>query len=90
MTKNLENKQLQYAHCPVSQGNQTIKVGQLIKNNMRNIFLEKSYTKYGEETIPRPFSKTSTLSIFLNQLPEVLHSLLLFYANLRAIEIYRN
>ena len=54
MTKNLENKQLQYAHCPVSQGNQTIKVGQLIENNMRNIFLEKSYTKYGEETIPRP------------------------------------
>ena len=54
MTKKLENKQLQYAYCPVSQGNQTIKVGQLIENNMRNIFLEKSYTKYGEETIPRP------------------------------------
>ena len=25
--------------------------------NMRNIFPEKSYTKCGEETIPRPFSK---------------------------------
>ena len=30
--------------------------GQLIEYNMRNIFVEKSYTKYGEETIPRPFS----------------------------------
>ena len=26
---------------------------------MRNIFLEKSYTKYGEKTIRRPFSKKS-------------------------------
>ena len=38
-------------------GNQAMKFGQLIKNNMRNIFLEKSYTKYGRETIPRLFSK---------------------------------
>ena len=29
---------------------------------MRNIFFEKSYTKYGEETIPRSFSKQSKLS----------------------------
>ena len=42
-----------------SKGNHTIKFSQLIKYNMRNIFLEKSYTKYGEETIPRPFSKKS-------------------------------
>ena len=39
-----------------SKGNQTINFGQLIEYNMRNIFVEKSYTKYGEETIPRPFS----------------------------------
>ena len=32
---------------------------------MRNIFLEKSYTKCGEETIPRPFSKKSKLSVFI-------------------------
>ena len=30
-----------------SKGNQTMKFGQLIEYNMRNIFLEKSYTKYG-------------------------------------------
>ena len=38
-----------------TKGNQTIKFGQLIKYNIRNIFLEKSYTKCGGETIPRPF-----------------------------------
>ena len=32
-----------------SKGNQTMKFGQLIECNMRNIFLEKSYTKCGEE-----------------------------------------
>ena len=34
-----------------------MKFGQLIEYNMRNIFLEKPYTKCGRETIPRPFSK---------------------------------
>ena len=29
-----------------SKGNQTMKFGQLIEHKMRNIFLEKSYTKY--------------------------------------------
>ena len=50
-----------------SKGNQTMKFGQLIECNMRNIFLEKSYTKFGGETIPRPFSEKSKLSIFLDQ-----------------------
>ena len=50
-----------------SKGNQTIKFGQLIEYNMRNIFLEKSYTKCGGETIPRPFSKKSKLSLSLDQ-----------------------
>ena len=36
--------------------NQTIKFGQLIEYN-RNIILEKSCTKRGGETCPRPFSK---------------------------------
>ena len=31
--------------------------GQLIEFNMRNIFLEKSYTKWSGETIPRSFFK---------------------------------
>ena len=31
---------------------QAMKFGQLIEYNMRKIFLEKSYTKCGRETIP--------------------------------------
>ena len=37
--------------------NEAMEFDQLIEYNMRYIFLEKSYTKYGGETIPRPFSK---------------------------------
>ena len=40
-----------------SKGNLTIKFGQLIEYNMKNIFVEKSYTKYGGETVSRPFSE---------------------------------
>ena len=43
-------------HISRSKRNQT-QFGQLIEYNMRNTFVEKSYTKYGGETIPRPFSK---------------------------------
>ena len=39
-----------------------MKSGQLIEYNLRNIFLEKSYTKCGGETIPRPFSKKLNIS----------------------------
>ena len=73
-----------------SKGNQSMKFGQLIEYNMRNIFLEKSYTKCGGETFPRPFSKKSKLSISLDQLPKVLYSLLLLYVKLMIIEIYLN
>ena len=38
---------------------------------MRNIFLEKSYTKSGGETIPRIFSKKSKLSVSLDQQSEI-------------------
>ena len=38
-----------------SKGNQTTKLGGLIEYSMKNIFLEKSYTKCGRETSPRPF-----------------------------------
>ena len=49
-----------------SKANQTMKFGQLIEYNLRNIFLEKSYIKCGRETIPEPFSKKSKWSISLN------------------------
>ena len=48
-----------------SKDNQTMKFDQLIKYNIRNIFLEKSYTKCGGETIPTPCFKKSKLSISL-------------------------
>ena len=38
-----------------SKGNKTMKFRQLIEYNMKNIFLEKSYTKCGGETIPTLF-----------------------------------
>ena len=50
-----------------SKGNQTVKFGQLIEYNLRNIFAEKSYTKYTAESIPRPLSKISKWSISLDQ-----------------------
>ena len=44
-----------------------MKFGQLIEYNIRNIFVEKSYTKWGAETFSRPFSKKSKLGISLDQ-----------------------
>ena len=41
--------------------------GKLIEYNMRNIFLEKSYTKCNRKTSPRPFSGKLKLSISLDQ-----------------------
>ena len=66
-------------------GNQKIKFGQVIECNMRNIFLDKIYTKFDGETSPRPFSEKLKLSVSLDQWPKVLYSLLLLYAKLRAI-----
>ena len=42
-----------------------MKFGQLIEYNLGNIFLEESYTKYGGETIPRPFFKKSKFHCLL-------------------------
>ena len=64
-----------------------MKLGQLIEYNMRNISVEKSYTKCAGETISRPLSKKSKLSISLDQQGKLLNSLLLLHANLKAIEI---
>ena len=61
-----------------SKGNQTMKFGQLIEYNMRNIFHEKSFAKCGGETSPRPFPENWKLSISLDQQSKVLYSLLLF------------
>ena len=44
-----------------------MKFGQLVEYNMKNIFVKKSYTKCAGETIPRPLSKKSKLSISLDQ-----------------------
>ena len=49
-----------------------MKFGQLIEFNMRNIFLEKSYTRCGGEASPRPFYKKSKLNISLNERSEML------------------
>ena len=43
-----------------------MKFDQLIDYNMRNIFLEKSYTKCDGETSPRPFSEKLKLSLTLD------------------------
>ena len=40
-----------------TKSNQTKKFAQLIEYDIRNIFLEISYTKYGGETIHKPFPK---------------------------------
>ena len=50
-----------------SKGNQAMKFGQLIEYNVRNIFVQKLYTKYGGEAITRPLSKKSKLSISMDQ-----------------------
>ena len=50
-----------------SKGNQTMRFAQLIEYNIRNNFLEKSYTKCGGETSPITFSEKLKLSISLDQ-----------------------
>ena len=56
-----------------SKGNCTMKFGQLLEYNIRNIFLKKSNTKYGGETSPK-----SKLSIFLDQQFKVLFLLYVY------------
>ena len=70
-----------------SKDNQTMKFSQLIEHNMRNIFLEKSYTKCGGKTSPRSFSEKLKLSMYLDQQSKILYRLFLLYVKLRAIEI---
>ena len=65
-----------------------MKFGLLMEYNMRNLFLEKSCTKCGGETNPRPFSEKLSLNISLDQYSTVLHSLFLLYTKLMALEVY--
>ena len=44
-----------------------MKFSQLIEYDMKNIFLEKSYTKFGGEASSRPFYKISKSRISLNE-----------------------
>ena len=60
------------ANISRSKGNQKMKFGQLKQNDIRNIFLGKSYIKCGGETILTPFSTISKLSIYLDQQSKVL------------------
>ena len=55
-----------------SKGKRTMKFDQSVKFNIRNIFLEKSYTKCGGEASPRPFYKKSKSSISLDHQSEML------------------
>ena len=50
-----------------SKDNQAVKSGQLIEYNMRNTFVEISYSKCAGETFPRLLPKKSKLSISLDQ-----------------------
>ena len=52
--------------------NQAMIYGQQREYNMKNIFLEKPYTKCGGETSPRPFSEKLKLSISLDEQSEFL------------------
>ena len=70
-----------------NKSNQTMKSDQLIEYNMRNIFLEKSYIKFGEESNPRSFYKKSKLSISLDQQSKMLYRLFLWYVQ---VEVYQN
>ena len=54
-----------------SKRNQTIEFGQLIKYNIVNTVVEKSYTKCGGENIPCPFSKKSKLSLSIYQWSQI-------------------
>ena len=54
---------------------------------MKNILLEKSYTKCGGESSNRPFSKNSKLSMSLDQQSEFSYSLISLYAQ---VDDYQN
>ena len=64
-----------------------MKFSQLIERNMRNIFLEKSYTECDGEISPRLFSEKWKLSISLDQLSKIFYSFVFIVSQ---VEDYRN
>ena len=54
------------SNISLSKDNQPMKFSQLIEYKMKKMFLENSFTKFEGETITRPFSKKSKLSISLD------------------------
>ena len=74
MICNLVNKQFAIpilTNISTSKGNQAMKFGQLIEFNLRNIFLEKLYTKCdGEKLFPR-LSRKLKLSISLDHYSKI-------------------
>ena len=64
-----------------------MKFSQLIECNMRNIFLEKSYTECDGEISPRLFSEKWKLSISLDQLSKIFYSFVFIVSQ---VEDYRN
>ena len=57
MTSQPRKQTLQYTNFSTSREAKTMKFGQLIEYDMRNIFLEKLYTKCCGELFPDPFLK---------------------------------
>ena len=64
-----------------------MKMGQLIKYNMRKFFFQKSYGVCGGKACPRPISKKSKLGTSVEQQSEILYSLFLFYFQ---VKVYQN
>ena len=66
-----------------NKGIQTLKRGQLVEYNIKNIFLGKLYTTCCGENSIRSFSEKLKLRISLNKQSKVLYSLLLLYVKSR-------
>ena len=70
-----------------SKDNRTVKFGQLMKYNVRNIFLEKLHTKWDGESSLDLFRKKLKLSIALDQQTKILYSFFLLEVQ---VEGYQN
>ena len=71
-----------------SKGNQAMKVGQLIEYNMRNVFVEKSYTKCAGESIPRPLSKKMKIKNISGSIVESIQQFLFYCMLIRELSKY--
>ena len=63
-----------------------MKVSRLRKYNVRNISLEKSYTKCDRETIARAFFRKPKLSTSLDQYSKAAYILFFLFAKLKTIK----